>query len=221
MITPARPGTLKGVHSLRLIRGGATTGVASTGPADDRFGDAAALVEGRRAGDASAREALVIHHGARVNRVLARVLGAGDPEQQDLVPEVFIRVLDGIDTLDDPNALPAWIASIAVFVARGCIRKRTRARWFQRTSPRPAPPMAAADTDAHEAMRCVYRIFDRMPADLRIVLALRKIEGMDLATLATVCAVSVPTIRRRLARAEERFARLAERYDVLAPWRQT
>jgi RNA polymerase sigma-70 factor (ECF subfamily) len=44
------------------------------------------------------------------------------------------------------------------------------------------------------------------------------LEGMDLEGNAQACGMSVATVRRRLARAERRFFRLAGQCEALAPW---
>jgi RNA polymerase sigma-70 factor (ECF subfamily) len=57
-----------------------------------------------------------------------------------------------------------------------------------------------------------------MPTDLRIVFSLRFIEGMELKEMATACDVSLATVKRRLAAAEERFLDLARKEEALRPW---
>jgi RNA polymerase sigma-70 factor (ECF subfamily) len=61
-------------------------------------------------------------------------------------------------------------------------------------------------------------LLGRLPSDERIAFALRHIEGMELGRLAEACGVSLATIKRRLARAEQRFARAAARDEVLKRW---
>src|SRR6187549_2325135 len=47
---------------------------------------------------------------------------------------------------------------------------------------------------------------------------MRHVEGIELEELATACRVSLSTIKRRLARAEQRFAAIATRDPVLREW---
>ena len=54
--------------------------------------------------------------------------------------------------------------------------------------------------------------------DERVAFVLRYVEGMDLGQVAETCRVSLSTIKRRLARAEGRFARAAKRDEVLTTW---
>jgi len=200
----------------RLLR------IAPWGPGDAPVSevDEQRLVGGLRQGAPWATAALVDRHGTYLRRVLIRVLGADDREHQDLLQEVFTRALEGIGRLSEASALKAWLTNIAVFTAREAIRKRRRRRWlsFMADVPEPEPTQSWAGPDLREAAGCVYRIFERMPADERIPFALRMLHGMDLVETAVACGMSVATVRRRMARAEQRFYKLARQYEALTPW---
>lgn len=183
-------------------------------------GSDAAIVEGMRAGQASARAALFDRYGAHVQRVLARVMGP-DPELADLLQDVFVRAFSAIASLEDPAALRGWLTSIAVFTARGCIRRRGLRRWFGLGPAREDPPDVPAPTpseDVSAALRATYAVLGRMPADERIVFALRFVDGMELTDVARAAGTSLATVKRRLARAEQRFLTLAKREPALQAW---
>jgi RNA polymerase sigma-70 factor (ECF subfamily) len=182
-------------------------------PADDER-----LAAGLRAGEPWATSALVQRHGDHVRRVLARVLGADDSELGDLLQEVFTQAWQAARKLEDPRALKAWLTRIAVFTARGAIRRRRRRRWLAFLGDVPEREAAWAGADLREAAQCVYRIFDHMPVDERIPFALRMVEGMDLEAIAAASGMSVATVRRRLVSAERRFFLLARRCEALGPW---
>ncbi len=174
---------------------------------------------GLRERQAWATAALVDRYGTHVRRVLIRVLGGLDDEHQDLLQEVLTRALKGVGGLVEARALKAWLTHIAVFTAREAIRRRRRRRWLSFVAEVPELPHAWDGTDLREAADCVYRIFERMPVDERIPFALRRLHGMELVETAAACGMSLATVRRRLARAELRFQKLAKEYEALAPWR--
>jgi RNA polymerase sigma-70 factor (ECF subfamily) len=72
------------------------------------------------------------------------------------------------------------------------------------------------DFDGREALRAVYRILERVRPDERIAFTLRHLQGMSLQEIAEACEVSVPTIKRRLSRAQRSFARRAGAEPSLA-----
>lgn len=213
--------------SLRVVpaapvgwNGAGASGKQSTEETDGTDDDAA-LVRALRAGRQGATAALVDRHGAHLRRVLFRVLGAHDGECQEALQEVVTRAWEGIDGLEDPRALKAWLTRIAVFTARDLIRRRRRRRWLVFFEDVPEQQAVWAGPALEEAARCVYRIFERMPTDERIAFALRMLEGLDLHATAEACGMSVATVRRRLARAERRFFKMARQYEALEPWLAT
>ena len=154
-----------------------------------------------------------------MQRVLARTLGV-DAELADLLHEVFVQALQSIHQVRDGQRLKAWLTSVAVFTARGRIRARQRHRWLRFTDPHVMPDAVqpAPDHELQEAIRSTYRILEHLSADLRIPFALRFIDGMELTEIAGACGVSLATIKRRLAKAEKLFVKLARRNPSLRPW---
>jgi RNA polymerase sigma-70 factor (ECF subfamily) len=75
-----------------------------------------------------------------------------------------------------------------------------------------------APPEARRACASFYRVLDRMPAAEQLVFTLRHVEGMEVASVAQTCNVSLSTSKRRLAKAEERFTRLAAHEPDLSPW---
>jgi RNA polymerase sigma-70 factor (ECF subfamily) len=183
--------------------------------------DDAALVAGLRVHAPWAMPALVERHGAHIRRVLIRVLDRNDSESSDVFQEVVVRAWEGIGDLKEPAAFRAWLTQIAVFTARGVIRRRRRHRWLSFFETVPEPEVSWAAPELREAADCVYRIFEHMPVDERIPFALRMLEGMDLEATAAACQMSVATVRRRLVKAERRFFKMARQHEALLPWLET
>lgn len=180
-------------------------------------GDDAALVAAIRARHPGATTALFDRYGVHVRSVLARVLGL-DQELPDLLHDVFVQALESIDKLQDATLLKGWLTSVAVFTARGRIRKRTRWRWLGFVAEPPDVAATPASSEAREGVRRLYAVLDRMHADDRIAFALRFVDGMELTEVAAACGVSLATIKRRLSRAESTFIDLARREPSLVEW---
>jgi RNA polymerase sigma-70 factor (ECF subfamily) len=176
------------------------------------------LLRGLHEREPWAAAVLVDRHLAHVRRVLMRVMGARDPDLDDLVQEVFTRALAGAKQLSAGGALTSWLTSIAVFTGREAIRRRSRWRWLRFTADPPERPAPQASPEVSEAARAVYAMLDHLPVDDRIAFALHAIDGMDLQQIAATCRVSVPTVRRRLSRAQKRFHAMAAKCESLSPW---
>jgi RNA polymerase sigma-70 factor (ECF subfamily) len=178
-----------------------------------------ALVAALKAGDPAAGHALFSAYGEYVRRVLMRVMGP-DPEIGDLAQDVFIAALESIHKLAQPGALRGWLAQIAVFHARHCLRGRKQWSILRFFAPENLPPGRAREVDfeASEALRATYRVLSSLPVDERIAFSLRFVEGMNLTDVAAACRVSLATAKRRLSRAEARFAQLARGEPALSEW---
>jgi len=180
----------------------------------------AGLVAALRSGRQSAKAALFDRYGRHVERVLTRVLGP-DPDIPDLLQDVFVSALESIDRLTDPNSLKPWLSRIAVFTARGRIRRRVRWR-FIRHDPfddeAAKVPAHLASAEVSEALRATYNALKQLPPDERIAFALRFIDGMELTEVAQASGVSLATIKRRLTKAQRRFVDVAKRDPSLQEW---
>lgn len=179
-------------------------------------GDDESLAASLLSGHPGAPAALFDRYGAHVQRTLASVLGIDD-ELPDLLHEVFARAFAEISKLEDPARLKAWLTSIAVFTARGCIRQRRRRSWLKFWAPENLPelPENPAPLEAREAVRATYDILERLPERERIAFALRYISGQELTEVALACDVSLATIKRRLRRAKTRFLAMASHDPAL------
>lgn len=178
-----------------------------------------ALVAALRAGHPEAAALLFDRYAIHVRRVLVRVLGP-DPELLDLVHDVFVTALESVNKLSEPKALRGWLTQVAVFTARGKIRRRMRWRFLRILPPQevPEPEHNPTDFEASEALRSAYRVLNRLHPDERIAFALRFIDGMELTEVAQACDVSLATIKRRLARAKQQFGELSRGEPALAEW---
>jgi RNA polymerase sigma-70 factor, ECF subfamily len=178
-----------------------------------------AIVASLRDGGLGAGQALFDAYGRYVRKVLMRMLGP-DPDIGDLVQDVFVAALESIHKLENPRALRGWLAQIAVFQARHCLRRRKQWRILRFFAPEDMPPGRAMqpDLEASEALRTAYRLLATLGADEQIAFTLRFVEGMDLIEAAAACRVSLATIKRRLTRAEARFVELARQEPSLTEW---
>ena len=188
-----------------VLNGGATA-----------YNDDAELVAALHRGDRAARTVLVQRYEPLVERLVAGALGI-DSEISDVIQDVFVGVFEGIRSLKDASALRSWIATLAVFTARGRIRRRRRWRWIRFLAPEDVPevPVSGPQGETHEAVRATYRVLDTLPDDERMAFSLRFISEMQLTEVAAACRVSLATVKRRLARAEKRFVEAAKDHPSL------
>jgi RNA polymerase sigma-70 factor, ECF subfamily len=197
---PKKP--LVGEVSCPVTPGSLPTTRSGSGPSD------AALVVAARAGEGWAQEALFARHGRMVLGLAHRVL-AGREEADDLAQDALLYALTHLGDLQNPQAFASWIATIVVRTASKRLRSR---RLLVRLGLRRSEPIdvealvsPTAPADAAAELRHVYEKLADFPAEERVALVLRRVEGLELTEIAGQMGLSLATVKRRIASAERRL----------------
>ena len=175
---------------------------SGSGPSD------AALVVAARAGEGWAQQALFARYGRMVLGLSHRVL-AGREEADDLAQDAFLYALTHLGDLQNPQAFASWIATIVVRTASKRLRSR---RLLVRLGLRRSEPVdvealvsKGAPADVAAELRRVYERLADFPAEERVALVLRKVEGLELTEISAQMGLSLATVKRRIASAERRL----------------
>jgi RNA polymerase sigma-70 factor, ECF subfamily len=141
-------------------------------------------------------------YGPYVAAVILR-LGGHPAELDDLIQDIFVVAIGGIDRLRQPEAIKGWLATIAVRVVRKRLRVRRVRRFFglEVLSDQEVPVDAAASPVDKLLLRAVFQILDELPVEERLAFGLHHLEGEKLETVARLCGCSCATAKRRIARA--------------------
>jgi RNA polymerase sigma-70 factor (ECF subfamily) len=143
-------------------------------------------------------------HARYVAGVVHRVMGA-DGEVDDILQDTFLDAMTGLGPLREPAAVRAWLVTSAVRRSRAVLARRRRRRifsfLFEGVSPR------ASDPRDRQAVDDLWDALDRLPEDLRIPWILHRVVALSLPEAAAACEVSLATVKRRIADAEERIER--------------
>ena len=179
-------------------------------PTADALGDAE-LVARSLGGDGWSRDVLYRRYAHYLLAISTRLLSNRN-EGEEVVQDTFIVGFAQLGSLREPAALRAWLARIAVSLVR---RRLRRGRLLRLLGLDRAPDDAtlaelAAPTlrpDDHAELALLDRMLRGMPTDRRIAWMLRRVEGLPLADVATLCACSLATAKRRIAAADAEVAR--------------
>jgi RNA polymerase sigma-70 factor (ECF subfamily) len=173
---------------------------SAAGPTD------AALVLAARTGESWAQEALFRRH-ARMAVGLAHRLLPRDEDVDDIVQDCFVSALKRLASLDNPQAFAAWLGSIVV---RAVGKRRLLSRLGLRAPEEIDPDAIAAPSAPGEVaveLRRVYAVIGQLPAQARIALVLRRVDGLEVPDIARRMGLSLSTVKRRLKTAEELLER--------------
>jgi RNA polymerase sigma-70 factor (ECF subfamily) len=162
------------------------------------------LLEEMLNGSAIAAVQFHSRYSARIRRWVWRLLGP-DGDHDDVVQQIYINILESAKKIRNPDTLDTWVDSVAIKTVRYEIRKRKVRRLFWGTAPLP-PDNADNCRDTNSAfkesyIKKCYKILDSMPADDRIVLSLRFLEGYSVERIAAIGKYSISTAKRRLSKA--------------------
>jgi RNA polymerase sigma-70 factor (ECF subfamily) len=171
------------------------------------------LVALSAAGDADAFAALVARYRASIVN-LARALTADDGEADDLAQETFIRAYKAIGRFRGDSTFRTWLHRVAVNVVQSHLKKRARRwRWFGpsldeqdaagQESSVPATPATLEDDAARREL--IDRALASLPADMRIAVTLRDVQGFDYAEIAEMLGIPLGTVESRIFRARQRL----------------
>ncbi len=168
------------------------------------------IIEGRPAAIAE----LFDRYSGLVRRILARTLGSS-LDIEDLAQETFLTVIRRCKTLRDVDAFDSFVIGVSIRVARNEVRKRQLRRLVGLDQAADLAVSPAHDPVAREGVRRLYRALDRLDAGSRVLFVLRHVEQLELTELAQAEGCSLATVKRRLARADQRFEAIAAQDPVL------
>jgi len=167
--------------------------------------DDESLVARARDGDRWAEEALYHRHVRYVMGLVIRLLGKAN-DVEDVVQDTFVTGLNRLHTLRQPEMVRAWFAQIAVNEVR---RRLRRGRLLSRLGLSAAATQVDleslasrdADGETRAELAAIGRILAGLPANERIAWMLRHVEGETLEEVASLCACSLATAKRRIVSA--------------------
>lgn len=169
------------------------------------------LLEALRAGGPRAGALLYDAFADDVNRLVWRLLGA-DPDHDDIVQTVFVRLLRGAARVREAAALRGWVRAVTVNEVRDELRRRRLRRLFFGAAPDYEDVQAPeVDPERRRLLVATYAALEKLPTDERLAFSLRFLEGHTLPEVAELCGCSLATAKRRLARGRERFERAVGR----------
>jgi RNA polymerase sigma-70 factor (ECF subfamily) len=159
--------------------------------------ETAELVRAAQRGDSSAFGRIYEQYAAMIHGIL--LTRVREREVPDLVQDVFLSALRALASLDEPENLGGWLASIA----------RNRALDWQRSAPRrvdpgeafdPPDPHPLEEEDDHEEAQAALAAIRALPEAYRETLVLRLCEGLSGPEIAARCGLTHGSVRVNLHR---------------------
>ena len=174
-------------------------------------------------GDQTAFAHLVSAYQVPVYNLCYRMLGHG-AEAEDAAQETFVRVYTHLKAYDQQQKLSSWILAVASHYCIDRLRRR-RIQWLPLDDGIQGDPLPGNVTlPEHEAMEResaaeVRRLLQALPAEYRLVIALRYWHDLSYAEIAQATGASESAIKSRLHRARQMLAdrMIAQREYAVQP----
>lgn len=178
--------------------------------------DDADLVARALAGRQDAYAALMERHREAMWR-LARVHVGDADDALDIVQEAFVSAFFALARYDRSRSFRAWLARITLNKCRDWGRRRAVRRFFAFARPLEdathIPDPGATPEDQAASGKEIARIegaIAALPANLKDVLLLRTIEGLNETDTAQALGLTRKAVETRLHRARRKLAELLE-----------
>jgi RNA polymerase sigma-70 factor (ECF subfamily) len=167
------------------------------------------LIEGCRAGNREALNELVKRYHTAVLRVCVSLIGSRDVD--DLVQDIFIKILRRFEAFEGRSSIFTWIYEITVNHCRDELRRRKRRRWFSlQNLPAETVEQFASDEasasdrlEADERRAHLRHALNRLEPKYRELIVLRDLEGLSYEEIAKISKLEVKLIKSRLYQARQ------------------
>lgn len=182
------------------------------------------VVQAFLANDERAFGEIVKRYDSRLLNFVYRTIG--DRERaRDLVQETFVRVYRHIHRFDQTKKLSTWVYTIAGNLAKNELRNRSRnplvlfqaikKNWESDHRPLEWEDYSFKPDDLYHKRLLkdlVEKAVTELPEHHRIVFVLRELEGKTYDEIAEITGCNLGTVKSRLNRARNNFARLIGPY---------
>ncbi len=130
-------------------------------------------------------------------------------EAEDLGQDVFCNVFRKVKTLREPDRLRSFVYSFAVREVKSHLRRRKLRSWLSFHQPELLVDLGqrTLDIESRDLLRRCHVLLDALRPRDRLVFILRRMESMTVEEISTTMEISVSTVKRSMAHAEDRLAR--------------
>jgi RNA polymerase sigma-70 factor (ECF subfamily) len=157
-------------------------------------------------GERWGREMLYRRHAGSLLAMTVRLL-ANRGEAEEVVQDTFVTAFEQLGTLREPGAVRGWLGQIAVNLVRRRFRRGRLMRFLgldrgadDATLEALADPGVSTDQRAELAL--IDRLLRGMKPALRLAWMLRRVDGLELGEVASLCGCSLATVKRRIGEAD-------------------
>lgn len=142
-------------------------------------------------------------------------------DAQDCAQETMLRAYRAFDGFRRDSSFSTWITRIALNVCTDELRKRRKVvsldamREEAGFDPPDQAPTAYARLEEKERLRLLREGLGQLPDDMRQMIVLRDMRGMNYDDIAATLQLPLGTVKSRISRAREKLAKILKESSEL------
>lgn len=176
-----------------------------------------ALIKQAQNGDINAFEGLYREFVSFVYNVSFKMM-QNETEAKEVTQDVFLKVYSKLSSYRFESAFKTWLYRIAVNTALTRLREKQRVNRVRVYMEDEAEKGFEPSEENKNLLRRddaveVDRLLEQMPADHKMCLILRELEGLSYEEMAETLEIPLNTVRSRLKRAREAFVKLIQKEE--------
>ena len=167
------------------------------------------LFQKDRKSPAFQRELYELHY-RRIYSTCLRIIG-NQMDAEEAMHDVFLKLFDHLDDLQDEKAFVSWSRSIAIRTAID--RARRKKQVFEQVDNLPVAD-EEPDEEPELSVEAIKRELNRLPDGYRIVLSMRLFEECEFEEIAKVLQIKESTVRSQYIRGREKLASMLKELRI-------
>ena len=143
-------------------------------------------------------------HYRRIYNTCLRIIG-NPLDAEEVMHDVFLKMFDHIDDLQNEKAFNSWSRSIAIRTSIDRVRKKNPV--FEQIDQ-----LSIAEEEPDEetvlSVEAIKRELNRLPDGYRVVLSMRLFDECEFEEIAQALQIKESTVRSQFARGREKLAKM-------------
>jgi len=166
-----------------------------------------------REGEGAAFEEIYNRHASGIARVLSSFAGTDQSILDDLVQDVFLRILDKLEYYSPGYPFNHWLYTVALNVGRNYVRSRSKIQVMDPSELEKIPDDQgfAIEWSSEIIYNFAVRLISNLPDHLKVIIALRIGSDMSYNEIAEILGISEGTARSRMHKA---LTMLRDKLDI-------
>lgn len=133
-------------------------------------------------------------------------------EAEDLTQEIFLKIYTSLAKFDPEKNLTAWVLTLAknhlIDTYRKTKQERSQRQNFDEYVQPDLEPGPEERLMAEADRRLLWQGLDKLPAETRLAVILREIQGKSYEETAEILGVPVGTVKSRVSRGKLQLAQI-------------